>query len=137
MRKVEEAVRFPPTFKCPSKVDDAFTKIPAEVLVGVMMFVAKSCQAPDCPEQGVVDKRPLVSTCTQRVLAPMRFRRVTAPSTKSVDEAFNPPLIVNPEANVEEALLWKVVPTVRVSMSEVVALSPPLTVNPEAKVEDA
>jgi CBS domain-containing protein len=51
--------------------------------------------------------------------------------------ALSPPLTVNPEANVEEALLWKVVPRVRVSTREVVALSPPLTVNPEANVEEA
>ena len=45
-----------------------------------------------------------------------------------VVEALSPPLTVNPEAKVEEALLWKVVPavnavfTVRVSMVVFVAL---------------
>jgi len=55
---------------------------------------------------------------------------------------YSPPLTVSPVAKVEEALLWKVVFTVRapdemVSIREEVAFSPPLTVNPEAKVEEA
>src|SRR3989338_3915705 len=66
--RVEEAVNAPLTLSVELNVEDASTKMPAEVLVGVISVPqAATCQEPFCPgapvPQVVPDTSPLVSTC--------------------------------------------------------------------------
>ncbi len=160
-----EAFRSPLTVNPEAKVEDACTRIPAEVLVGLKvgwpsMAICQEEPLPDPLPQAAAaaDRRPFASVCTHRVPVPANPSTVKIPEAMvnpepaglvmalaepifkesvTVLEASRLVLTVSPEAKVEDALLWKVVPTVRVSSLVVVELRLPLIVNPPEKVEEA
>ena len=79
------------TLKVELNVDDARTKIPALVLVGVRVLASKPvvmCQAPGEPApvqaDPVTDSKPAEEACTQEVAEEERLSKVTAPEANRV-----------------------------------------------------